>query len=80
MRFSKIFSTTYKEAPREAELTNHQLLLRAGFIHQYGSGIFGLLPLGHRSVQKIIEIVREEMNGIDAQEISMRPQWSRNGA
>jgi len=71
MRFSKIFSTTYKEAPREAELTNHQLLLRAGFIHQYGSGIFGLLPLGHRSIQKIIEIVREEMNGIDSQEISM---------
>lgn len=71
MRFSKVFSSTYKEAPREAELANHQLLLRAGFIHQYGSGIFGLLPLGHRSVQKITEIVREEMNGIDCQEISM---------
>ena len=71
MRFSQLFSTTYKEAPREAELANHQLLLRAGFIHQYGSGIFGLLPLGHRSVQKIIAIVREEMNRVGCQEISM---------
>ncbi|SMF44800.1 proline--tRNA ligase [Pseudobacteriovorax antillogorgiicola] len=71
MRFSKLFSVTYKEAPREAELKNHQLLMRAGMIHQFGSGIFGLLPLGHRIVQKIIGVTREEINRIDGQEISM---------
>jgi prolyl-tRNA synthetase len=71
VRLSNIFSSTYKEAPREAELINHQLLLRAGMIHQYGAGIFGMLPLGHRCIQKITQIVREEMNLIDSQEISM---------
>ena len=71
MRFSKVFSITYKDAPREAELTNHILLLRAGIIHQYGSGIFGMLPFGTRMIQKITNIVREEINKIDGQEVSM---------
>jgi prolyl-tRNA synthetase len=68
---TRLFSTTLREAPSEAQITSHQLLLRAGFIRQLAAGIFSALPLGHRALTKIEQIVREEMNAIGGQEIKM---------
>jgi prolyl-tRNA synthetase len=71
MRMSQLFSQTIRETPSEAELTSHQLLLRAGFIHQLGAGIFTYLPLAKRSLTKIESIMRQEINSIGGQEILM---------
>src|SRR5574341_70390 len=71
MRMSKLFSQTWRDAPSEAEVTSHQLLARAGFIRQLGAGIFSYLPLARRSLTKIENIMREEMNAIGGQEITM---------
>lgn len=71
MHMSKLFSQTQREIPSEAEITSHQLLLRAGFIRQLGAGIFTYLPLAKRSINKIENILREEINAIGGQEITM---------
>jgi prolyl-tRNA synthetase len=71
MRMSQLFSQTIRETPTEAEITSHQLLLRAGFIRQLSSGIFSYLPLAKRSLVKIENIMRQEINAIGGQEISM---------
>jgi prolyl-tRNA synthetase len=71
MRMSKLFSGTLREAPSEAQVASHQLLLRAGFIRQHAAGVFSALPLGHRAAAKIEQIVREEMDRIGGQEIKM---------
>lgn len=71
MRMSRLFSQTLREAPADSEIVSHQLLVRAGFIRQLGAGIFSYLPLAHRSLGKIMAIMREEINAIDGQEISM---------
>lgn len=71
MRMSKLFSQTLRETPAEAEISSHQLLLRAGFIRQLASGIFSYLPLAKRSLTKIENIMRQEMNAIGGQEITM---------
>ncbi len=71
MRLSRLFSQTLREAPAESEIASHQLLVRAGFIRQLGAGIFTTLPLAQRSIQKITAIMREEINAIGGQEISM---------
>ena len=71
MRMSQLFSQTLREAPAEAEIASHQLLLRAGFIRQLAAGIFSYLPLAKRSLNKIENIMREEMNAIGGQEMSM---------
>ncbi len=71
MRMSKLFSTTRREVPSESEVASHQLLLRAGFIRQLGAGIFTSLPLARRSLDKIGQIMREEIDAIGGQEISM---------
>src|SRR3990172_6758519 len=71
MRMSKLFSQTLREAPSDAEVTSHQLLVRAGFIVQLGAGIFSYLPLARRAMNKIENIIREEMNAIGGQEITM---------
>jgi len=60
---------TLKEYPKDAVIRSHQLLIRAGYIRSVGSGIYSYLPLGFKSVQKVINVIREEMNNIDAQEI-----------
>ena len=62
MRSSNLFSKTLREAPSDAETISHQLLIRSGFIQQIASGIFSLLPLGNRSISKIRNIIREEIN------------------
>ena len=66
-----MFLTTLREVPAEAEIPSHILLLRAGFIRKLVSGIYGFLPLGTRTLRKIEDIVREEMNAAGAQEILM---------
>ncbi len=71
MRMTRLFSNTSREAPSEAQVTSHQLLLRAGFIRQHAAGIFSALPLGFRALTKIENIVREEMDAIGGQEIKM---------
>ncbi|HET7090218.1 MAG TPA: proline--tRNA ligase [Anaerolineae bacterium] len=71
MRFSHHFGSTLREAPAGVEAVSHQLLLRAGFIRQLGQGLFSYLPLAHRSLTKIENIMREEMNAIGGQELTM---------
>ena len=71
MRMSKLFSQTLREVPADTEVASHQLLLRAGFIRQLVAGVFTYLPLARRSLTKIENIIRQEMNTIGGQEISM---------
>src|SRR3990172_4147324 len=71
MRMSKLFSQTLREAPADAEVASHQLLVRAGFIRQLGAGIFSALPLARRSLTKIENIMRDEINAIGGQELTM---------
>jgi prolyl-tRNA synthetase len=68
---TKLFSTTLRDRPSEADTPSHELLLRAGFIRQLAAGIFSYLPLAHRSLTKIEDIMRDEMNAINGQEITM---------
>lgn len=71
MRMSKLFSQTLREAPNDAEVESHRLLLRAGFIRQLASGIFSYLPLARRTIDKIERIIRAEMDAIGGQEMTM---------
>jgi prolyl-tRNA synthetase len=71
MKLSHHFGMTLREAPAGAEAVSHQLLLRAGFIRQLGQGLFSYLPLAKRSLVKIENIMREEMNAIGGQELTM---------
>ena len=71
MRWSKMFIPTLRDDPADAGAPSHRLLLRAGYIRQLMAGHYSLLPLGQRVRLKVIEIIREEMNGIGAQEILM---------
>jgi prolyl-tRNA synthetase len=68
MRLSKMLFVTLREDPKEAEIPSHKLLVRAGYIRRIGSGIYAYLPLMWRVLQKISQIVREEMNATGAQE------------
>jgi prolyl-tRNA synthetase len=63
-RWSKLFIPTLREAPADAEVASHKLLLRAGYIRQLSAGIYSYLPLGQRSLNKITAIVRQEMDKI----------------
>ncbi len=71
MHMSRLFSQTLRDAPGDAEVISHKLLLRAGFIRQLGAGIFSYLPLARRSLTKIENIMRQEINAIGGQEITM---------
>ncbi|ACK67517.1 prolyl-tRNA synthetase [Rippkaea orientalis PCC 8801] len=68
MRLSQMLFVTLREDPAEAEIPSHKLLLRAGYIRRIGSGIYAYLPLMWRVLQKVSQIVREEMNAAGAQE------------
>jgi prolyl-tRNA synthetase len=68
---SQLFGQTLRDAPAEAEVASHSLLMRAGFIRPLGAGIFSYLHLAKRSMQKIESILRDEMNKIGGQEIEM---------
>jgi prolyl-tRNA synthetase len=71
MKMSMLFGQTLREAPAEAEVVSHKLLVRAGFIRQLGAGIFSYLPLAKRSLTKIEDIMRAEIDAIGGQEVSM---------
>jgi prolyl-tRNA synthetase len=68
---SQLFSQTLREAPADAEVESHKLLVRAGFIQQLAAGIFSYLPLAKRVLTKIEDIMREEINAIGGQEVTM---------
>jgi prolyl-tRNA synthetase len=71
MRASRFFVSTLKEAPADAEVVSHQLMLRAGMIKKLAAGIYSYLPMGLRSIRKIETVVREEMNRAGAVELLM---------
>ena len=82
-RWSKLFIPTLREAPADAEVASHKFLLRSGYIRQLGAGIYSYLFLGQRSINKIIGIVREEMDKI-AQEFYLpallpKEPWEQSG-
>jgi len=84
MRLSKMLFVTLREDPAEAEIPSHKLLLRAGYIRRIGSGIYAYLPLMWRVLQKVSQIVREEMNATGAQECllpQLQPSelWKESG-
>ena len=71
MRQSRLFTKTRREAPKDARAPNHILLVRGGFVSQLSSGIYSFLPLGWKVMEKIIKIIKEEMNAIGGQELFM---------
>ncbi|MDH4161525.1 MAG: proline--tRNA ligase [Nitrospirota bacterium] len=71
MRYSRMFIPTLKEAPSDAEAVSHKLMVRAGFVRQIAAGLYIYLPLGIRVMEKINRIIREEMNAIGGQEVTM---------
>ncbi len=71
MRASQFLISTLKEAPADAEVASHQLMMRAGMIKKLGAGIYSYMPMGLRVIRKVEAIVREEMNRAGAVEISM---------
>ena len=71
MKMSSLVGRRTKETPKDAELTSHKFLLRGGYIKQQSSGIFSMLPLGKRIALKIERIIREEMDAIEGQEVTM---------
>jgi prolyl-tRNA synthetase len=84
MRYSKLLIPTVKEVPAEAEIASHQLMIRAGLIRKLASGTYTYLPLGWRSLLKIIAIIRQEMDAAGAQEVALpilQPMelWSATG-
>jgi len=84
MRFSQYFIPTLKETPAEAIVPSHQLMLRAGLVRQVAAGVFSWLPLGFRVLNKVINILREEMNAIGGQEFllpALNPTeiWEQTG-
>ena len=78
MKQSQLFTKTRREAPKDEVSKNAQLLIRAGFIHKEMAGVYSYLPLGLRTLNKIVEIIREEMNSIGGQEIHMTALQSKD--
>jgi prolyl-tRNA synthetase len=82
-RWSKLFIPTLREAPADAEVASHKFLVRSGYIRQLGAGIYSYLYLGQRSINKIIGIVREEMDRIGQEfylpAIHPREPWEKSG-
>ncbi len=84
MRQSQLFTKTRKDAPKDEVSKNAELLIRAGYIHKEMAGVYSFLPLGLRVLNNIVEIIREEMNALGGQEISMtalqnKEVWEKSG-
>src|SRR5215475_4985612 len=84
MKVSNLFGETRREAPADEHIESQQLLVRAGYIEKLAAGIFSYLPLAWRSIRKIEQILREEMDAIGGQELSMpvvhpAETWQRTG-
>jgi prolyl-tRNA synthetase len=71
MRLSELLFATLRDDPADAEMASHRLLVRAGYVRQLGSGIYSLLPLGFRVVKRVEQVIRDEMDAIGGQELSM---------
>ena len=71
MRMSQLVGRRIKEDPKDAKTVSHKFLIRGGYVRPVSAGIYSLLPLGKRIVDKIEAIIREEMNKIDGQEVLM---------
>lgn len=71
MKQSHLFTKTKKEAPKDEVSRNAQLLLRAGFIHKDMAGVYSFLPLGLRTLNRVMQVIREEMNVVGGQELSL---------
>jgi prolyl-tRNA synthetase len=82
-RWSQLFIPTLREAPSDAEVASHKLLLRAGYIRQLGAGLYSYLLLGNRSINKIVAIIREEMDTIGQEfylpALNPREVWEESG-
>jgi len=82
-RWSKLFIPTLREAPSDAEVASHKLLLRAGYIRQLGAGLYSYLFLGNRAINKIVAIIREEMDTIGQEfylpALNPREVWEESG-
>lgn len=84
LRLDRLFGQTLRTAPADVDVESHRLLLRAGMVRQLGSGIFTYMPLGWRSIRRIEQIIREEIDGIGGQEMNMpvvhpADLWQRTG-
>lgn len=84
MRMSQLFLPTERQPPADAEAVSHKLMVRAGLIRQVGSGLWSWLPAGWRVHQRVVQIVREEMDAAGAQEMLMpvlnpAEVWQRSG-
>ena len=84
MRFSRLLGKTLKEAPSDADCVSHQLLVRAGMIQQVATGVYSFLPLGWKVLEKIEDIIRDEMDSAGGQELmmpSLQPieLWEKSG-
>ncbi|MFN7608905.1 MAG: proline--tRNA ligase, partial [Ralstonia sp.] len=71
MKASQFFISTLKEAPADAEIVSHKLMMRAGMIKKLGAGLYTYMPVGLRVIRKVEQIVREEMNAAGAVEVLM---------
>ena len=83
-RQSQLFIPTLREAPADAEAISHKLLVRGGYIRQVSAGLWSFLPLGWRVHQKVVQIIREEMDAIGGQELlapvlTPAELWERTG-
>ncbi len=84
MKQSLLFTKTRKEAPKDEVSKNAELLIRAGYIHKEMAGVYSFLPLGLRVLNKIVQVIREEMNAIEGQEIALtalqtKDVWEKTG-
>ena len=84
MRFSKLIGKTQKEIPCDADTISHQLMIRAGMIRQVSAGVYSYLPLAHRALKKVENIIRDEMDKAGGQEVTLpvlqpRELWEKSG-
>jgi len=84
MKISQLFTKTLKDAPSDEVAKNAQLLIRAGYIHKEMAGVYAYLPLGKRTLEKIVQVIREEMDAIGGNEISLtalqpKEPWEKSG-
>ena len=84
MRASRFFVSTLKEAPSDAEIVSHKLMMRAGLIKRLGAGIYNYMPMGLRVIRKVEKIIREEgpksvsLDSLDRLLYDERPRLSRS--
>ena len=84
MRQSLLFTKTRKDAPKDEVSKNAELLIRAGYIHKEMAGVYSFLPLGLRVMNKMVEVIRQEMNAIGGQEVHLtslqdKKVWEKSG-